>query len=149
MERLRIPNLGWILVGDGRKALFLRNDGTADAPQLAIERSFDAPMNPRTSDVGAERPGRVFQSLDGRRSSVEQPDHHSLREVAFARGIAVEIGNLCEASSTKWVALVAAPRTLAVWREHLPDAASPLIRAELAKDLTKHSIAELTRVLAG
>jgi protein required for attachment to host cells len=69
--------------------------------------------------------------------------------VNFAREVAVEIGRLCAAPGTRWVALVADPRTLAVWREHLPDAANPMIRAELAKDLTKHSVAELTRVLAG
>jgi protein required for attachment to host cells len=149
MEPIRIPNLGWVIVGDGRKAIFLRNDGTPAAPKLSIIRSCDAPANPRTSELGTGRPGRVVNSVDGRRSGVEQPDYHDEREIAFARKTAEEIGVLCADKAAKWVALVAAPRTLAVWRQHLPEKASSKIAAELPKDLTKHPVKDITTVLTG
>ncbi len=149
MENLRIPNGGWLVVGDGRKALFLRNDGTAETPSLSIDRSFDAPANPRTSEQGRERPGRVVSSADARRSCVEQTDYHDEREAAFARMVADEIERLCREAATKWIALVGAPRTLAVWRQHLGERTRPVIKAELPKDLTRHSVADITRVLTG
>ena len=34
MPRMKIANGTWILVGDGRKAMVLRNDGLAEAPNL-------------------------------------------------------------------------------------------------------------------
>ncbi len=149
MDSLRIPNRGWVIVGDGRKAIFLRNAGTAAAPQLVVAHAEEASANPKTSDQGSERPGRVVNSGDGRRSSVDQPDYHDEQEIAFARKIADEIGALCADKTTTWVALVAAPRTLAVWRRQIPDKAKAKIGAEVAKDLTKHAVPELTRMLTG
>jgi protein required for attachment to host cells len=149
METIRIPNLGWVIVGDGRKALFLRNDGTPAAPKFSTVSSCDAPANPRTSELGTDRPGRVVNSVDGRRSGVEQPDYHDERERAFARKTAEEIGVLCAAKATKWVALIAAPRTLAVWRQYLPENARSKIAAELPKDLTKHPLSDITTILTG
>ncbi len=142
MEHLQIPNSGWIVVGDGRKALFLRNDGTVKTPSLSVDRSFDAPANPKTSVQGSERPGRVVNSIDGRRSGVEQTDFHDEQEAAFARQVADEIGRLCGDARTKWIALVGAPRTLAVWRQHLSERTKPVIKAEIPKDLTRHSVAD-------
>lgn len=149
MDQLRVPKLGWIVVGDGRKTLFLRNDGTADTPRLSTVQTLQAPDNPRASDQGSERRGRVVSSTDGRRSGVEQRDHHTEQEISFARHVAGEIGVLCADRQTKWVAVVAAPRTLAVWRKHLPETAKGKIKAEVSKDLTKQAVADLTRTLTG
>jgi protein required for attachment to host cells len=149
MDDLRIPNLGWVVVGDGRKALFLRNDGTAAAPRLSVVQTHEAPRNPKTSDQGSERPGRVVSPSDGRRSGVEQTDFHDEAEAAFGRRVAAEVDVLCGDEKTEWVALVAPPRSLAVWRRQLHDRTQPKIKAEIAKDLTKHAVPDLTRVLTG
>jgi protein required for attachment to host cells len=149
MSPLRIPNLGWVVVGDGRRALFLRNGGTAVAPRLFVINSHDAGSNERSANQGSDRPGRVVNSIDGRRSSVEATDYHEEREVAFAQKIADRIIELCEDRKAKWIALVAAPRTMAVWRQRLHGRDLPQVKAEVAKDLTKHSVADLTQVLTG
>jgi protein required for attachment to host cells len=149
MSPLRIPNLGWVVVGDGRKALFLRNAGTAVVPQLFVVNTLDAGPNQRSVDQGQDRPGRVVNALDGRRSSVEATDIHDEREAAFARKTADRIIELCQDRKARWIALVAAPRTLAVWRQELEGRDLAQIKAEVAKDLTKHSIADLTFVLTG
>jgi protein required for attachment to host cells len=149
MSPLRIPNLGWIIVGDSRRALFLRNGGTAVAPQLFVINSQDAGPNRRSAEQGSDRPGRVVNAVDGRKSSVEAPDYHDAREVAFAEETADRIVELCKDRKAKWIALVAAPRTLAVWRQRLHGRDLPQVKAEVAKDLTKHSVADLTQVLTG
>ena len=54
-----------ILVGDGQKALFLRNRGNAQRVDLVVERIFEQD-NPATRDQGTDRPGRSIASPDSR-----------------------------------------------------------------------------------
>ena len=56
MDKLAIPHDALIFVGDGRKALFLRNAGDEKFPNLKTERVF-AEENPPTHEQG-NRPAR-------------------------------------------------------------------------------------------
>ena len=56
VKKLAIPHDAIIFVGDGRKALFLRNDGDEKFPNLKTERVF-AEENPPTHEQGTDRPG--------------------------------------------------------------------------------------------
>ena len=51
MTKLQIPQDAFVFVGDGRKALFLRNAGDAKFPNLKTERVF-LDDNPATHDAG-------------------------------------------------------------------------------------------------
>ena len=49
-EFFRIPHNACVIVGDGRKALFLRNEGTQIAPRLKTEQvllNANPPTHPR------------------------------------------------------------------------------------------------------
>jgi tetratricopeptide (TPR) repeat protein len=50
----------FVFVGDGRKALFLRNAGNEKSPNFKIERVF-VDDNPPTHEQGSDRPGRAFK----------------------------------------------------------------------------------------
>ena len=41
MNNLKIPHNALVFVGDGRRALFLRNEGDAISPSLRTERVFE------------------------------------------------------------------------------------------------------------
>ena len=56
MNKLRIPHHAFVFVGDGRKALFLRNDGDETFPNLRTEKVFED-ENPSSHEQGTERPG--------------------------------------------------------------------------------------------
>jgi protein required for attachment to host cells len=43
MSKLRIPHDAFVFVGDGRKALFLRNEGDEKFPNLKTERDARNP----------------------------------------------------------------------------------------------------------
>jgi len=60
MSKLRIPHDAFVFVGDGRKALFLRNEGDEKFPNLKTERVFQD-ENPPTHEQGSDRPGRAFK----------------------------------------------------------------------------------------
>ena len=55
-----IPHSSLVFVGDGRKALFLRNEGDEKFPNLKTERVF-VDDNPPTHEQGTDRPGRAFK----------------------------------------------------------------------------------------
>ena len=56
-----------VLIGDGRKALFLRNKGTAHQVRLEVEQIMEQD-NPATREQGTDRPGRSVASVGTARS---------------------------------------------------------------------------------
>ena len=62
MTKLKIPHNAFVFVGDGRKALFLRNEGDEMYPNLKMERVFQD-VNPPTHEQGSERPGEQGRGL--------------------------------------------------------------------------------------
>ena len=94
---LKIPHNAFVFVGDGRKALFLRNDGDEKFPYLKTERVF-VDENLSSHEQGTERPGRVSKaSQTGGRSAVEPTDWHELEEQHFVRMVAAAMERLIRA----------------------------------------------------
>lgn len=144
---LKIPHNALVFVGDGRKALFLRNDGDAKFPNLRTERVFEA-ENPPTREQGSDRPGRVSEAaVAGRRSAVESTDWHDIEEQRFARTVAAAMEQMVRTSEAKALIVVAPPKTLAELRSAFHSDVKACIIAEINKDLTKHSIGEIEKHL--
>lgn len=134
-----------VLVADGKKALFLRNEGDEKFPNLKTERVL-VDDNPPTHEQGADRPGRsVKNPVVGRRSSMETTDWHELEERKFARRVSSELEMFIKSRQPKSLAISAPPRTLAELRLALHEDVKRLIVLELDKDLTKHSVAEIEK----
>jgi protein required for attachment to host cells len=64
MNNFKIPHNALVFVGDGRRALFLRNEGDAISPNLRTEKVFEE-ENPPTHEQGSDRPGRVGEAALG------------------------------------------------------------------------------------
>jgi protein required for attachment to host cells len=146
MTDLMIPTDAWIFVGDGRKALFLRNRGTALKPDLVVENVF-ADDNPPTHVQGSDRPGRAFSSVGTIRSGMEQTDWHDLEEHRFARRVAQALETVVRSHRPNKLFIVAPARTLADLRRALHPDVRKAVAAEIAKDLTGHPVPEIARVL--
>src|SRR6476646_5925259 len=88
MSKLQIPHDSFVFVGDGRKALFLRNEGDEKFPNLKTERVF-VDDNPPTHEQGTAPPGRSFKGAgSNQRSAMETTDWHDLEEHRFAQRVA-------------------------------------------------------------
>ena len=149
MKKLSIPHDAFIFVGDGRKALFLRNDGDERFPNLKTERVF-TDENPLTHDQGADRPGRSFESAHTfRRGAVAQTDWHRLEEDRFVGRVAAALEDLVRKRRVPALVIVAPPRTLADLRRDFHADVKKLIVAEIDKDLTNHPIGEIETHLLG
>ena len=72
-----------VLIGDGQKALFLRNKGTAQQVKLEVEQILEQD-NPATREQGTDRPGRSVSSVGTARSAVEEVDWHHIAKERFA-----------------------------------------------------------------
>lgn len=146
MADLLIPKDAWVFVGDGCKALFLRNRGTAFRPDLAVETVF-VDDNPPTHEQGTDRPGRAFSSVRNIRSGMDQTDWHHLEEHRFVRKVAQALESVVRARKANKIFIVAPARTLADLRAVLHQDVRKAIAAEIDKDLTGHPVRNIARLL--
>lgn len=147
---LKIPHNAFVFVGDGRKALFLRNDGDEKFPYLKTEKVFVDENLSSSHEQGTERPGRVSKaSQTGGRSAVEPTDWHELEEQHFVRMVAATMEQLIRANKVKALIVVAPPRALAELRLAFHPDVKACILAEVNKDLTKHPVGEIEKHLTG
>jgi len=147
MQKLAIPHNALVFVGDGRRALFLRNSGDEKDPHLITERVF-LDENPPTHEQGTHRPGRSFKRAGTNlRSSVEATDWHEIEEHRFADRVAAAMEELVRASKTKALIVVAPPKTLAELRRAFHADVKQRIVAEIDKDLTKIPVSEIEKHL--
>ena len=149
VSKLAIPHDAMIFVGDGRKALLLRNDGDEKFPNLKTEQVF-AEENPPTHAQGTDKPGSTFARANTtRRSSVSQTDWHQLEEHRFVERVAAALENIVRTRGVPALVIAAPPRTLADLRRAFHADVKQRIVAEVGKDLTHHPLAEIETHLLG
>jgi protein required for attachment to host cells len=145
----------WVCVGDGQKALFLINEGDEKFPnlrRLAVEEHRDPP----TREQGRDAPGRASPSVGGvtgsipsrdRHSAIEETDWHEVEKERFAALIAKQINKAAQSEAFKQLIIVAPPRILGDLRHEFTKETKTKITAEIPKDLTHHTIAEIEALL--
>jgi len=148
-KHIRIPHQAWVLIGDGRKALVMRNEGDETYPNLQTTTVFMDQANPATAQLGSDRPGRSMEHFSGRRSGMEQTDWHEIAEHRFAQGVASTMCARDHAGEISALVVVAPPKTLAELRGAFTDSLRGKIIAEVNKDLTHHPVHEIERLLTG
>jgi protein required for attachment to host cells len=141
-----IPQDTLVLVGDGRKALFLRNRGGAGHPELFAEHTMEQD-NPPTREQGTDRPGRYAGSAGGGRSAMEETDWHRQAEDRFAAEVAQVLYKKSHEHEFEHLIVVAPPRTLGTLRTAFRKEVVQKVTAEIPKDLTSHVPADIARLL--
>lgn len=145
----KLPHDALVLIGDGRKALFLRNAGDEKYPDLRAERVF-AEENPPTHEQGTDRPGVGFAAGGShRRGSVEQTDWHHIEEHRFAERVAKALEEVVRSRKVPAILIAAPPKTLADLRRAFHADVKAKIVSEVGKDLTKHPVSEIETHLFG
>jgi protein required for attachment to host cells len=137
-----------ILVGDGQKALFLRNRGTPQHVELVVEEILGSAYNPATREQGSDRPGRVMQSVGSARSAIEQTDWHWLEEQKFSGTIAAALYRAAQEDMFKELVIVAPPKILGLLRQSMHKLVADRITGEWPRELTQTPVAQIERLLA-
>jgi protein required for attachment to host cells len=150
VSKFALPHDAFVFVGDGRKALFLRNEGDEKFANLVTERVLNGEENPPTHEQGSDRPGRAYASAgSGARSSVETTDWHEIEEHRFAQRAAEALETLVRERGVRSLVVAAPARTLADLRRTLhADVKSKLI-AEIDKDFTNIPVWEIEKHILG
>ena len=145
MRKRNIPHDAIVLVADGRKALFLRNDGDEKFMNLVTEDVF-IDDNPATREQGTDKPGRGFASARStRRSAMEPTDWHAIGEHRFAERASEALERLVRARGAPALVVAAPPRTLADLRGALHPDVKALIVLEINRDFTNQPVWEIER----
>ncbi|AKI01591.1 protein required for attachment to host cells [Hoeflea sp. IMCC20628] len=149
MSGIRLKHKGWVVVADGEKALFLENSGTPDKPALRVFNAFEQP-NPKTAAQGVDRPGRLSDGMgSAHRSAVQETDWHRLAKHEFAHEVAAVLEKNAQADRFNQLIVVAPPVVLGELRKSMTKAVSDRIVAEEAKDLTRHPVRDIEKMLFG
>lgn len=141
-----LPHNAMIVVADGRKMLFLRNEGDAAHPNLQVERKREQ-ENPDNIDQRTDAPGRSFSSVGPGRSAYEETDFHQLEEDRFAAETAELLKKRALNNDFETLIVVAPPRTLGELRKHYHKEVSERLAGEIGKTLTGHPIFEIEKML--
>jgi protein required for attachment to host cells len=144
---MRIPHDSYVLVADGAKMLFFRNEGDADNLDLKVvtaEQQADPYDRDIKTDTAGQKPGSPGK---GGASSAGETDFHQQAEDRFAADAAARINRGALANEFENLIIVASPKTLGEMRKHFDKHAEAKITAEIAKDLTGHSVDRIEKAL--
>jgi protein required for attachment to host cells len=145
MTDIRLAHDIWVLVADGEKALFLRNEGDAQYPNLQVVRKLRE-ENPPTREQGTDAPGRT--GLGGTpTSAMEETDWHRIAKERFADEIAERLYAMAHRGDFDRIVLVAPPAVLGAMRQKLHKEVTERIEAEVPKTLTGHPVDQIEKIL--
>ncbi|QFT46735.1 hypothetical protein FIU97_09140 [Roseivivax sp. THAF40] len=142
----RIDNGTWVLIADGEKALFLRNDVDAENPDLNVVR-LEEQDNPSDMEQSANRPGRMNDGGAGQRSALDDTDWHELAKDRFAKDLSDILYKQAHKGAFDKIVLVAPPHVLGELRDDLHEEVSSKVVAEVDKTLTNHPLDKIETLL--
>ena len=146
MADIRLVHDIWVLVADGEKALFLRNEGDATYPNLQVVRQMHE-ENPPTREQGTDKPGRFNDAHGVHRSAVDETDWHRIEKERFAADVAERLYKLAHRGTFDRLVLVAPPLVLGELRKEMHKEVEGRVVGEVAKTLTNHTIGDIEKVL--
>ena len=144
---MQVPHNSFVVVADGEKMLFFRNEGDAEYPKLQVERKREQ-ENPSTADQKTDESGRTFASAGPGHNAYEETDFHQLEEDRFAAETAELLRKRALRNEFESLIVVAPPRTLGELRKHYHKEVEKRLAGEIAKDLTRHPVDEIEKIIS-
>lgn len=144
-DKSAVPRDCLVLIADGEKALFIRNEGDAKTLHFVVERKKEQD-NPPDREQSANRPGRMFDGT-GHKSAVDDTDWHELAKDRFAEDLAQILYERAHRGDFDHLIIVADPSTLGTLRDNLHQEVSDKLIAEIDKNLTNHSMEDIERLV--
>ncbi|MEY8882463.1 host attachment family protein [Donghicola sp. XS_ASV15] len=142
----KVKNGAWVLIADGEKALFLRNDLDAQDLDLNVVR-IEEQENPSDREQSANRPGRMHDGGPGQKSAMDDTDWHELAKERFASDMADILYKQAHKGKFDQIVVVAPPQTLGELRKEMHQEVSDKVIAEIPKTLTNHPIDKIEELI--
>lgn len=144
---MQVPHNTFVVVADGKKMLFFRNEGDAEFLKLEVERKREQELL-ADGDLKRDDAGRTFDAGGAGRSAYEETDFHQLEEDRFAAETAEMLKRRALKNEYDSLIVVAPPRTLGELRKHYHKEVEKRLTGEIAKDLTGHPVTEIEKILS-
>jgi protein required for attachment to host cells len=145
---MQVPHNSFVVVADGAKMLFFRNEGDAEFPKLQVERKREQ-ENLQDRELKTDDRGRTFDASGGAgRSAYEETDFHQLEEDRFAAETAELLKKRALRNDFESLIIVAPPKTLGELRKHYHKEVEKRLAGEIAKDLTGHPVEEIEKIIS-
>ena len=144
-----LANNTLVLVTDGRKTLFFRNEGDQNQIDLRTEAVDEREDVSSKGELATDAPGAVYQSAGYGHSTYEETDFKKQEEDRWAHSAADEVNRRALANDFEALAIIAPPKTLGEIRKKLHKEAERRIVCEIPKEMTGRPIPDIEALLIG
>jgi protein required for attachment to host cells len=150
MEETMMPlaNNALVLVTDGRKTLFFRNEGDQNQIDLRTEAHGER-EDLDDKEMKTDAPGTVQQSAGYGHSTYEEVDFKQQEEDRWAHSAAEEVNRRALENDFEALAIIAPPRTLGEIRKKLHKEAERRVVCEIPKEMTRRPIPDIEALIVG
>lgn len=143
-----LPHDALVLVADGRKMLFFRNQGDEGQIDLRTE-AHDARYERKDREIKTDAPGVVQQSVGSGRSTYEEPDFHQQEEDRWIKDAADELKDRALRNDFDALAIVAPPKALGVLRKCLHKEVEKRVICTINKEMSGRPVPDIEALLVG
>ena len=144
-----LANNALVLVTDGRKTLFFRNEGDENQIDLRSE-DFDEREDLKDREMKTDAPGAIGQSAGySGRVAYEETDFHQLEEDRWAMAAAEEVNKRVLRNDFDQLVIVAPPKTLGQIRKKLHKEAERRLLCEIPKEMTGRPTPDIEALIVG
>ena len=143
-----LPNNALVLVADGRKVLFFRNQGDENQIDLRTE-AHDEREGRKDSDIKTDAPGGTHQSAGYGRSTYEETDFHQQEEDRWIKEAAEELKKRVLRNDFDALAIIAPPKALGTLRKELHKEVERRIVCTVNKEMSGRTIPDIEALLDG
>ena len=143
-----LPHDALVLVADGRKMLFFRNQGDEEHIDLRTE-AHDRREDRKDSEIKTDAPGGIHQSAGYGRSTYEEADFHQQEEDRWIKDAADELKERALRNDYDAVAIVAPPKALGVLRKCLHKEVEKRLLCTVNKEMSGRPVPDIEALLVG
>ena len=146
-----LPNNALVLVTDGRKTLFFRNEGDQNQIDLRTE-AHDERVDSKDSDLKTDSPGTAATAMasgggDTHRPAMEETDYHQQEEDRWIKDAAEQVNKRALGNDFDSLVIVAPPKALGVLRKALHKEAERRVLCTINKEMTGRPIPDIEALI--
>ena len=145
---MAIPHGALVLVADGKKMLFLRNQGDDGIIDLRTE-SHDERQDRKDRELKTDAPGTQSPRVGIGRDTMEETDFHQQEEDLWVKEAAEELRRRALRNDFDSLVIIAPPKALGVLRKQLHKEVERRIILTVNKEMTDRPIPDIEDLLVG
>jgi protein required for attachment to host cells len=143
-----LANNALVLVTDGRKTLFFRNQGDENQIDLRTE-DFDERPDAPDRELKSDAAGSSKQSFGYGRPALGETDFHQQEEDRWAHAAAEAVNDRVLRNEFDALVVIAPPKTLGLIRKKLHKEAERRLVCEIPKEMTGRPIPDIEALIVG